>query len=206
MRINKWTRIAAVLAVYLTTTIIDRAAPSACAQSEEIRSSSQCASATPHRHKRQRAHRLNVDLANPGAVPATKQNPASEAENSNSPPTAHSETATRNWDEAIVKIVAEGGLALMSLAFAAFAFLYGALVAIINSDSKVGSLRKTLRYSLYGTAAAVILSMFLTILACIAEAFNLRWPGLFAIGLTLVVLLVLSAITVYLTKSVYGER
>jgi hypothetical protein len=109
-----------------------------------------------------------------------------------------------NWENPVLKGVAEGGLSIVSLGFAAFAFLYGALLTIKDSPDK--SLKKRLRHALYGTAVAVVLATVASILAfaSIGEA-NLvlgRW----AIGLALIVLLLLAGMTAYLAVAVYYER
>lgn len=113
------------------------------------------------------------------------------------------------WEEPVIKGVAEGGLALVSLGFAAFTFLYGALLSLRVSDEetddRLKSLKTKLRRALYNTAVAVVLSAFLSVLAFVSVALERHILGFVAIALTIVVLVLLSGITGYLAFDVYRE-
>jgi hypothetical protein len=105
------------------------------------------------------------------------------------------------WEDPIIKGVAEGGLAIVSLGFAAFTFLYGSLLAI--KDSGIATLKIKLRRALYATAGAVLLATVLSIIAFLS--IGLQSPVLadIAIAVAVFVLLILSGITVYLAFDVY---
>jgi hypothetical protein len=104
-----------------------------------------------------------------------------------------------------MKGVAEGGLSVVSLGFAAFTFLYGALIGLTGSDARVGELKKKLRRALYATVLAVVSAAILTVLAFVSIALQLSRLGDVAIALALFVLALLSGISIYLAADVYME-
>jgi hypothetical protein len=119
-----------------------------------------------------------------------------------SPSAAQSVSPSEN---PIMKGVAEGGLSVVSLGFAAFTFLYGALIGLTGSDARVGELKKKLRRALYATVLAVVSAAILTVLAFVSIALQLSRLGDVAIALALFVLALLSGISIYLAADVYME-
>lgn len=109
------------------------------------------------------------------------------------------------WEETVVKGVAEGGLSIVSLGFAAFTFLYGALLSLAGSDERVRALKTKLRMALYATAFAVVSGAGLAVLSFVALALESSRLGIAAIVLTLVVLTLLSGIAVTMAVDVYRE-
>ena len=110
------------------------------------------------------------------------------------------------WEVPIIKGVAESGLAIVSLGFAAFTFLYGGLLAL-KGDAGVQMLRTKLRRALYGTAVSVILAAALSVVAFVSIALQRPVLGFVAIALAILVLVLLSGITGYLAWGVYrGSR
>jgi peptidoglycan/LPS O-acetylase OafA/YrhL len=105
-----------------------------------------------------------------------------------------------------MKGVAEGGLAIVSLGFAAFTFLYGALIGLSGTGDRVKTLKTKLRRALYATVFAVVSAAVLSVLAYISIEWKLRWVGDVAVALALIVLLVLSGVAVYMAVDVYRER
>lgn len=107
-------------------------------------------------------------------------------------------------EDPIVKGVAEGGLAIVSLGFAAFTFLYTALLAL-KDDSSATNLKTSLRRALYATAVSVLLSAALSVVAFMSIALENPILGKVAIGASIFVLALLCFVTVSLAWSVFRE-
>jgi hypothetical protein len=105
----------------------------------------------------------------------------------------------------ILKGVAEGGLSIVSLGFAAFTFLYGALLTLSDADMRARALKAKLRCALYATVFAVVSGAILSILAFVSIGLKISWPGDVAIALSVAVLIVLAGIAVYMAHDVYIE-
>ena len=110
-----------------------------------------------------------------------------------------------NVGEEIIKALAEGGLALVSLSFAAFTFLYASMLSIRERDERANELRTKLRGSLYATGFTVVLSSGMTISAFSAMYWGGRVLTSVTIALPLIIVLVISGIAVYLAIDVYQE-
>jgi hypothetical protein len=110
-----------------------------------------------------------------------------------------------NWEEPIAKALAEGGLSLVSLAFAAFAFLYGGLLAIQGDDGRTKELKSKLRGVLYLTSVTVLLGSILTIAAVCSIGWGLRWLALVAMILAVVLVCAIPTVTIYLAWDVYSK-
>ena len=93
-----------------------------------------------------------------------------------------------------------------TLGFAAFTFLYGALIGLSGTGDRVKTLMTKLRRALYATVFAVVSAAVLSVLAYISIEWKLRWVGDVAVALALIVLLVLSGVAVYMAVDVYRER
>jgi hypothetical protein len=120
-------------------------------------------------------------------------------------PTLLSEAA-KPWPLAeVIKVLAESGMAIATLAFTAFTFLYASLLAIREDSPRANQLRAMLRHSLYGTASTVVLSVILT--ACALGAMFSEMDSLAAltIFLSVVVGLTIAYIVVKLAWDVYRE-
>lgn len=134
----------------------------------------------------------------------TFQNSTLPAGSSQAPATAL--PAPTQPEDPVMKGVAEGGLAIVSLGFAAFTFLYGALIGLSGTGDRVKTLKTKLRRALYATVFAVVSAAVLSVLAYISIEWKLRWVGDVAVALALIVLLVLSGVAVYMAVDVYRER
>jgi hypothetical protein len=200
---ERWSVIA-IASLCLATTLIHNVSPQEATPSvvPVMRKSADAEGGNEHSDK----NRFEEAKPTRGVAASTALKVPSVTESSSARTSNEASLTPEDWVQSVVKIIAEGGVALVSMAFAAFAFLYGALVAIIDSDSQVTELRNQLRKALYGTAFAVILSTGLTILACFAMVFKLKSLGFIAIGVTVVILLVLSAVTSYLAYCVFREK
>jgi len=110
------------------------------------------------------------------------------------------------WAESI-KVLAEGGLALVSLTFAAFTFLYSSLLAIKeDQDQRAMDLRNKLRYSLYATAITVSVSSILTFFAFWTMLSGGRVLTVVTIILAILILLAVPGITLYLIVDAATEH
>lgn len=118
-----------------------------------------------------------------------------------SPENGTAVASSPKWQDPILKGVSEGGLAIVSLGFAAFAFLYGSLLTVKDSTDR--ALKTKLRHALYGTAVAVVLATALSILAFVSIGIASSVLGFLAIALALGVLLLLAGMTAYLALDVY---
>jgi hypothetical protein len=153
--------------------------------------------------------RLTKKPTNQGAdtaAPCLPETPAGGAAQAPklSPPVPEAKTPLVR--EVAVKEIAAGGPAAVALAFAAFTFLYGALLTITGSNSAVTELRAKLRHGLYVVAATVVLSAVVTVLSYIAEGAKNATLDLAVIGLGFMVLLSLSGLTLYLARTVYAAQ
>jgi hypothetical protein len=114
------------------------------------------------------------------------------------------------WEQPVIKGIADGILAMVSLGFAAFTFLFGSLIALQGDDAGIKSLKKRMRGALYLTAVAVALCAPLAVIVFISIGFELPSWGLFAIILAGIILLGFCGITVYLAivafLSVHGAK
>jgi len=204
MRFNQGWSAIAIVGLCLPTTFIHKlfsqeVTPSAARYAGKSADAKDC-----NGHSQE--NKLKKAKPTPGAAASATLKVPSAPENSGARTAGEAHPTSEDWVQSVVKIIAEGGGALVSMAFAAFAFLYGALVTMIDSDSQVTELRNQLRRALYGTAFAVILSTGLTVLACFAMVLKVKSLGFIAIGVTVVILLLLSAVTSYLTYCVFRER
>jgi hypothetical protein len=109
------------------------------------------------------------------------------------------------WEDPIVKGVAAAGLSMVSLGFAAFTFLFSALLGIRDAGPELGNLRTKLRHALYGTAFLVLLAAILAVVASSSIAWGLPSLGLVSIVLAIMVLLVICSVTSYIAYHVYRE-
>ena len=96
-------------------------------------------------------------------------------------------------------------MALASLAFAAFTFLYASLLAIRESTERANQLKAKLRHSLYATALTVALSVILTACALATMVSEKKLLTVSAIGLSALVGLILCAIVFYLAFDILTE-
>jgi hypothetical protein len=118
------------------------------------------------------------------------------------------------WDEGVVKTLASSGFSLVSLSFAAFTFLYGTLVGLrptnpdppIEPNSKLQNQRRRIGRTLYAVAGTVLMASAITLLANVAVAFSFRWAGLLSIFLAMMLLLVVSAIPLYLLYDLHSQQ
>ena len=108
------------------------------------------------------------------------------------------------WGE-VIKALAEGGLALVSLAFAVFAFLYVTLLGLKEYDDRANQLRTKLRHSLYATSVTVIISSLLTVCAFVTMATGGKILTAVTVCLATLVVIMISGIVFYLSIDVYRE-
>lgn len=117
--------------------------------------------------------------------------------------------AAKRWaGEELVKEIADGGIALVSLAFAAFTFLYAALLTLKDEDSgdsRVQELRRKIKTALRSTAAAVTSSTVMTGLAFASLVTGNRAASVVTICLAGVILLGLSGVAWFLAHDVFAE-
>ncbi len=149
----------------------------------------------PRKKKTQQPCKCN-DQANPGnpARPVGPPPPSPGA----APVQKENQKPSDRWGEA-VKVLAEGGLALVSLTFAAFAFLYSSLLAIKEDhDGRAHELRDRLRHSLYATALTVLLSSALTVVAFWTMLSGGRVLTVLTVVLAILLVLAIPGIALYL--------
>lgn len=115
------------------------------------------------------------------------------------------QTTSSRWDDPLIKGVAEGGLSIVSLGFAAFTFLYGALLTLSGDEERVKKLKTKLRLALYATVLAIVSASVLALLAFASIAMKQPRLGDLAIWLAVFVLLLLSGIAVTMAVDVYRE-
>jgi hypothetical protein len=108
------------------------------------------------------------------------------------------------WAE-VIKIFAESGMALASLAFAAFTFLYASMLTIRESTPRANQLKSKLRHSLYATALTVALSATLTGCALGAMVSEKKILTVLTVALSVIVGVIISGIAIYLALDIYQE-
>lgn len=133
------------------------------------------------------------------------------------PPIDHDkQTTTPNpppttWDDQLVKTLSSSGFSLVSLSFAAFTFLFGALVGLRNDKDEgfikhFAELQTKLAVAIYWIAGTVILAAAITFLANISVAFQSRIAGLVSIFLATILLLAIPGLVLYLAYDIYKRR
>lgn len=120
-------------------------------------------------------------------------------------PMVNIETNAVTEPSALIKGVAEGGISIVALGFAAFTFLYVALLTVVGTDQRIRDLKRKLRTSLYATLLAIVAASALSICAFTSIAYNNKVLSDVAIALALFVLLLLSGVASYITMDVYRE-
>jgi hypothetical protein len=115
--------------------------------------------------------------------------------------------AAPRWDEPIVKMLASSGFSLVSLAFAAFTFLFGALIGLrTDTGNEYGEIKSKLAIAIYWIAGMVIAGAAITVLANLAIAFSWRAWGLISIGIACLLLLAIPSLVVFLAYDVFRRR
>jgi hypothetical protein len=152
----------------------------------------------------------------PAAAPKPPAAIVSNAAVSSTPPNDTKEvvvsvSARPAWDDQLVKTLSGSGFSLVSLSFAAFTFLFGALVGLRNDKDQGDSqhfteLQTKLAFSVYWIAATVVVASAITFLANVAVAFQSRVAGLISISLAALLLLAIPGLVSYLAHDVYKRR
>jgi len=94
---------------------------------------------------------------------------------------------------------------MVSLGFAAFTFLFNALLGIRDAGPGLYVLRKKLRLALYGTAGIVLLAAILAVAAFSSVAWGFPLLGFASIVLAMLVLVVICCVTGYIVVHVSQE-
>ncbi len=127
------------------------------------------------------------------------------------PPPVQNVVSPMRWDELLVKTLASSGFSLVSLAFAAFTFLYGALIGLrndadLNPGNAFAQIKSKLALSIYCITGTIIAASAITILANMAIALNSRLCGLISIGIAGLLLLAIPSLVIFLAHDVYKRR
>jgi hypothetical protein len=174
----------------------DNAPPCLCSQSQ-----------TPKKHKIRKNETNRPCKCDGQENPGNPVRPVEPPPNPGTAPGQNEKQKSPDrWSEA-VKVLAEGGLALVSLTFAAFTFLYSSLLAIKEDhDPRANELRDALRHSLYATALTILLSSALTFVAFWTMLSGGRVLTVLTIVLAIVLLLAIPAIAFYLVVDAVMEK
>jgi hypothetical protein len=164
-----------------------------------------CANRCRHVHRRRlrSAPKPSTPIICNVVIPPPPIDHDKQSSTPNPPPTT--------WDDQLVKTLSGSGFSLVSLSFAAFTFLFGALVGLRNDKDEgliehFAELQTKLAIAIYWIAGTVIFASAITFLANISVAFQSRIVGLVAIFLAAMLLLAVPGLVLYLAQDIYKRR
>ena len=113
------------------------------------------------------------------------------------------------WQDPVIRAILGGGFTLTSLSFAAFTFLYGALLSLRNDDWKdprIRTYKQKLASAIYGTATAVGSATVVMMLAIFSLVTSSKTAAICTVCLALMIMLGLSAIAWNLAFDLFRAR